>query len=82
MCVQIDSLLAANWVSTSGGEPKLSESGFPPLQAQATSVTAGTERTEMSDTLLNVGCEMKWTKSVLRELTVGERERERLRKHT
>ena len=56
-----DWLLAANWVSTSGGEPKLSESGFPPLQAQATSVTAGTERTAASaGTSILVGQRLHW----------------------
>ena len=35
----------------------------------------------MSGTILNVGCEMKRTKSVLRELTVVERERETKETH-
>ena len=59
MYIRIDSLLAANWVSTSGREPKLNENSFFfffSLLAQATNVTAGTERTAASvETSILVG---------------------------
>lgn len=55
--ILIDSLLAANWVSTSGREPKPTrQSLLFPFPAQATNVTAGTERTVASvETSILVG---------------------------
>lgn len=54
--ILIDSLLAARGVSTSGAEPTLREDCFLLLLAQATNVTAGTERTAASgETSILVG---------------------------
>lgn len=59
--ILIDSLLAARGVSTSGAEPTLREDCFLPLLAQATNVTAGTERTAASgETSIIVGQRLHW----------------------